>query len=269
MNIWVATTLLLVKCGTTTPSVQLAHGDYDRWFLRALAPAGVALRVVEVHAGVPLPRDASGADGIVATGSPRSVLERAPWMAYAGAWLRERAERGVPVLGVCFGHQLLAQAYGGEVARSPRGREIGGIRCTLTPEGRADPLFDGIPARFDALATHEDEVVALPRGATVLAFNGWSRVQAFRVAGNVRGVQFHPELDPAAMAAIAAARAEALAVEARARGEDPRDAARTLAAGLRATPAGARILKNFAALCARAAAGAPATRPPSSSGPRA
>ncbi len=243
MGIWVAPALLLVKCGTTTPEVRVAHGDYDRWFLRALAPAGVALAVVEVHAGAPLPRALRGVAGIVTTGSPRSVTERAPWMARTGAWLREQAERGVPVLGVCFGHQLLAEAYGGAVARSPRGRELGTVRCALTLAGRADPLFAGLPAELDVQATHEDEVRALPPGATLLASNGWSRVQAFAVGPTVRAVQFHPELDAAAMAAIVAARTPALEAEARARGEDPP----ATAAGIRPAPWGGRILRNFVA----------------------
>ena len=266
MGIWVATPLLVVKCGTTSPAVRVGHGDYDRWFLRALAPAGAALRVVEVHAGVPLPRDGGGVRGdegrfrgIVVTGSPSSVTERAPWMLRTAAWLRDRAERGVPVLGVCFGHQLLAEAFGGRVARSPRGREIGSVSCDLTAAGLSDPLFAGVPGRFDVLATHEDEVVELPPSAVLLATSGGCRVQAFAVGPNVRCVQFHPELDPGTLAALVASRAGALAGEARARGEDGDAAVARIRAGLRAAPAGPRILANFVA----------ATPPPGASARRA
>jgi GMP synthase (glutamine-hydrolysing) len=236
--------ILLVKCGSAAPGVRLTHGDYDRWFRRALAPAGVAVRMIEAHAGAPLPLRAR-AEAIVVTGSPRSVTERAAWMVGLGAWLREEAERGAPVLGVCFGHQLLAEAFGGAVGRNPLGRELGTVRCALTPEGREDPLFEGIPAEFEVQATHEDDVRALPPRAELLATNAWSRVQAFRIGGNVRAVQFHPEMDGAATAAVAASRAAGLAAEARERGEDADGRARAVLAGIRGTPWGARILRNF------------------------
>jgi GMP synthase (glutamine-hydrolysing) len=247
MGNWVATALLVVKCGTTSPAVRLGHGDYDRWFLRALAPAGVALRVVEVHAGASLPDELGEAGGVVVTGSPRSVTEDAPWMVRTGRWLLDQAGRGLPVLGVCFGHQLLARAFGGEVARSPRGREIGSVPVALTPAGRADPLFAGFPPRFGAFATHEDEVVRLPPGAVHLAGNGWSRVQAFGVGERVRCVQFHPELEVGTLAALVADRAGALAAEAEARGEDGARATPAILAGLGPAPLGARLLANFVA----------------------
>ena len=247
-----ATALLLVKCGSTHAAVRLALGDYDRWFLRALAPAGVGVRVIEAHAGAPLPARAGGADAVIVTGSPRSVTERAPWMTRAGEWLREQAEGGIPVLGICFGHQLLAEAYGGAVARNPLGREIGTVRCALTPAGQGDPLFDGVPAGFEAQATHEDEVRALPPGAELLATNGWSRVQAFRIGRSVRAVQFHPEMDAAAMAAVV-----------RARGAADGRLGDGLA-GIRATPRAERILLNFAELFAGTAGRARPLRPPAS-----
>jgi GMP synthase (glutamine-hydrolysing) len=235
--------VLVLKCGDVVAPVRIVHGDYDRWFAGALG-ARARLEVVPAHLGARLP-DARGFDAVIATGSPRSVLERAPWMARTGEALLDAAARGVPVLAVCFGHQLVAAALGAEVRRSPRGREMGTVACALTDAGAADPLFDGVPRTFDVQATHEDEVAAAPPGAVVLAGNAHSAIQAFRVGARLRAVQFHPELSPAALAALVRARAPALEAEARARGEDPAVRVRTLLAGIRGTPWGARLLGNF------------------------
>jgi GMP synthase (glutamine-hydrolysing) len=237
-------TILLLKCGSTGTAVRVVHGDYDRWFLRALAPTGAQVRVLEAHSGAPLPPRA-GADAVVVTGSPSSVIDLAPWMRETGKWLREQAERGTPVLGVCFGHQLLASAYGGSVGRSPRGRELGTVRCALTPAGREDPLFADVAPEFEVQATHEDEVERLPAGAELLATNGWSRVQAFRIGRTVRAVQFHPEMDGATTLAVVLSRATGIAADAQVRGEDGAERARGVLAGVHGTPWGERILRNF------------------------
>jgi GMP synthase (glutamine-hydrolysing) len=243
--------LLLVKAGTAHAAVRIAFGDYDRWFRRALRACGpVDVRVAEAHLGAPLPTREE-VDGVIVTGSPLSVLDRAPWMRDAGRWLLAAADARVPVLGVCFGHQLLAEALGGAVRRSPGVREIGTISCTLTEAGRADPLFAGVPERFEVQATHGDEVDPAPAGAVPLASNARSVWQAFRAGPFLAGVQFHPEVDAATMSAMIEARREGLEAEARARGEDPRARLRGLRAGIRATPAGERILANFVAAIRR------------------
>ena len=251
--------LLVVKCGEVLAPVRRVHGDYDRWFAGALVPglplpreAGLGrglgprarLHVVAVHLGARLP-DPRRFDAVIATGSPRSVLESAPWMSRASDALLEAAARGVPVLAVCFGHQLVAAALGAPVRRSPRGRELGTISCTLTQAGLADPLFAGVPRTFEVQATHEDEVAIVPAGAEVLAGNAHSAIQAFRVGRRLHAVQFHPELSAAAVAALVRARAPALAAEARARGEDPAMRLASLLAGIRGAQWGARVLGNF------------------------
>ena len=234
--------ILLVRCGHPAPSVRIVAGDYDRWFVRALGAAGLRFRVVDAPAGEEIP---DGADAIVVTGSPSSVIEDAPWMRRAGDRICDLAAGGVPVLGVCFGHQLLARAYGGEVERSPRGRELGTVACRLTPAGRGDPLFRGIPDRFAVQATHEDHVARLPPGAELLATNAHSQVQAFAIGRTVRAVQFHPEVDTATMRALVLARTPAVKAEAHARGEPAEDGLRAALDGVRESPHARRVLENF------------------------
>src|SRR5438105_5100061 len=225
--------LLIVQTGTT----QL-QGDYPRWFEHAL---GFAMPVCKAFAGERLQAalDRHGPRGIIVSGSPLSVTENAPWMLQLGSDLLEVAARGTPVLGVCFGHQLLGRAAGGEVVVNPRGREIGTVRVQLTEAGKRDPLFawaGGAP-EIEVQATHLDAVDPLPPGATLLASNENCAAQAFRLSETVAGVQFHPALWKEAMRDLIISRREKLAAE-------DRDAL-ALAVAVRHVKADA-ILKAFA-----------------------
>lgn len=237
--------VLLLKAGETAASVRLLVGDYDRWFLQTLGLSGYRFDVLAAFQDAKLPANAAGYDAVMMTGSPASVTRLEPWMERSAALMVGAAERGIPVLGVCFGHQLLAHAYGGRVARSPLGREIGTVDVELTPAGRADPLFTGLPSRIAVQATHEDFVPEPPPGAAVLAGNAHTATQALAFRPSARGVQFHPEIQPDAMRALVQARAENLEAEATARGLAPGERVPRLLAGIAPTPYGRQILVNF------------------------
>src|SRR5438309_3021778 len=202
--------LLIVQTGSTH-----LHGDYPRWFERAL---GFEMPLIRAHAGERLGSalDRVRPQGIIVTGSPLSVIEKAPWMLQFGDDLLRVGAAGTPVLGVCFGHQLLARAAGGNVVLNPRGREIGTVRVQLTEAGRRDPLFAWAGAdSIEVQATHLDAVDPLPPGATVLASNENCAVQAYRLSETVAGVQFHPELWAQAMRDLILSRKEKLLAEGR------------------------------------------------------
>src|SRR3546814_17012152 len=97
------------------------------------------------------------------------VTERRDGSEATAAWLREAAHAGVPVFGICYGHQLLAHALGGEVGDNPNGRKMGTVAVELLPAAADDPLFAGLPDRFLAQATHQQRVLRAPAGAPVLA----------------------------------------------------------------------------------------------------
>ena len=128
-------------------------------------------------------------DGVVITGSRSSVYWDEPWIEPTRAWLAGAVERGLPCLGICFGHQMLAEVLGGEV-RDMGAYEIGYREIEHTGDSR---LFDGIETPFVGFTTHSDEVAELPPGATALAWNDYSN-HGFR-KDRVFGVQFHPEYD--------------------------------------------------------------------------
>jgi GMP synthase (glutamine-hydrolysing) len=185
--------VLLLKPGVTSSKALL--GDYEVWFSRA---AGVPMHPVELHAGE-VPPPATEFDAIIMTGSPLSVTQPVDWMKRAADYLVDAAELGKPVLGVCFGHQLLAWRHGAQVVKHARGRELGTVSVALTEAGRRSPMFEGFPTSFEVQATHEDEVVKGAAPLEVLAQNAHCVVQAFSVGPRTWGVQFHPEMDAASI----------------------------------------------------------------------
>lgn len=237
--------VLLLKSGEANPQVRATHGDYDRWFLQTAARPGVSFEVRRLSQGEPLPDSPLDYDAIWMTGSPLSVTQPEPWMLAAAEFLRMAGRREVPVLGVCFGHQLLSLAHGGAVRKNPNGREIGTIHLQLTEAGAADFLFRGVPLQFSAQATHEDEVPSLPEGATLLATNAFCGIQAMAIGPRIRGVQFHPEFSTSVMKAVISARAEKLEAEGRAQGLAQGERVSSLLQGVGPTPFGPRILHNF------------------------
>jgi GMP synthase (glutamine-hydrolysing) len=209
--------ICILRCGDVVPELARRRGEFGEWIR---AGVGDAWRGEwfehDLRTDAPLP-DAAGpgaARAFIITGSSSYVTERAPWMLRAEAYLRELVARGAPVLGLCFGHQLLAKALGGDVCRNRRGREIGTVTVTKTGH---DPLFAGVPDPFAANATHLESVERLPPGARVLASTALDPIAAYGIGDHVRCVQFHPEMDAEAVRGYIAACAPAM----RAEGLDP------------------------------------------------
>jgi len=212
------------------------HGGFPHWIRVAAGLERDATVAVNVERGDPLPpRD--GFAGVLVTGSAAMVTDRHPWSERSAAWLREAAHAGVPVFGICYGHQLLAHALGGEVGDNPAGREMGTIALDLHPPAQDDPLFAGLPARIPAQATHLQTVLRAPEGATVLAASAQDACHAFRWGESAWGVQFHPEFSRTHMHGYVRARQEALAREGR--------CARQLAGNVRAAPHARQVLRRF------------------------
>ncbi|RLM56600.1 type 1 glutamine amidotransferase [Halobellus sp. Atlit-31R] len=136
-------------------------------------------------------------DAVVVTGSRSSVYWDRDWIRPLVAYVADAHERDVPILGVCYGHQVLASALGGRV-EDMGAYEIGYREIRRTG---ADPLFSGLPESFVAFTTHSDAVTELPPDAELLAENDYG-VHAFR-RGDAWGVQFHPEYDRETATALA------------------------------------------------------------------
>ena len=159
--------------------------------------AGCELVTVELDHGVPIP-PLEGFALLLVMGGPMDVWQEDvhPWLSGEKAAIREWVtERQRPFLGVCLGHQLLADALGGEVGPMAA-PEVGVCEVDLTEDGVADTLFAGLPGRLDAVQWHGAEVRQIPPDSALLATNATSGMQAFRVSDRAWGIQFHVEASP-------------------------------------------------------------------------
>ena len=188
-------------------SVGRSSGESYLDTLRALAPGARCELIRPAEDGAPPlePDRIAEYDAVFLTGSPLHVYDDTPDTRRQLAFMRAVFASGTPSFGSCAGLQVAAAAAGGTVRPSQGGQEAGVARgITLTEAGRTHPLLIGWPASYDAAAIHSDEVQALPPGATLLAGNATTRVQAAEIRfgrGVFWGVQYHPELPLSEIAA--------------------------------------------------------------------
>lgn len=233
--------ILILKTGSTLPGIRARRGDFDLWFADAMALAAGDWECIDVSRGEE-PEDAALYRGVVVTGSPAMVTRREAWSEDTARWLGDAVERGLAVLGVCYGHQLLAHALGGEVGPSPGGREMGTVEVCLTRARREDPLLHALPGRFPAHMTHEESVLRLPPGLSSMGATEQDPNAVFSVPGRrAWGVQFHPEFDAATMKGYLEGRRETLERE----GLKPDK----LIKQVTETPEARSVLHRFVALC--------------------
>jgi GMP synthase (glutamine-hydrolysing) len=176
---------------------------------------------------------------VVVSGSHAMVTDREPWSERLAAWLQRCVAQHTPVLGICYGHQLLAHALGGEVGLLAGGPEVGTQTVSLTADAAQDPLLAGLPAQLDAQLVHYQSVRRLPQGAVLLASSAMEPHQAFRVGDCAWGVQFHPEFSAEAMRGYLACMPDL---------PDPA----ALLAQVRNTEVAALVLRRFATLAGAA-----------------
>ncbi len=231
--------LLIVKVGQTLDAIARERGDFETWFVDGLGVDPAQVRVADVRRGDALPNP-TRLGAVLVTGSAAMVTDRAPWSVRTASWLQGALAVELPLLGVCYGHQLLADALGGLVGPNPRGREIGTVEVRRAPAAGKDPLLSVLPERFQVQNTHVEAVLRLPAGAVRLAASDQDENHAFRVGERAWCVQFHPEMDAAIIRRYIQARADAL----RAEGLDP-DA---LSRSAQDTPHGRTLLRRFASL---------------------
>lgn len=190
--------IAILKLGTTSPDTIAREGDCDKWMIRAIGDSAIPVQVFDILGGEPLP-DIHACAGAVLTGSGAMVTERLPWSEATRSWLQNAYAAELPLFGICYGHQLLADALGGTVDYHPQGLEVGTLVLNRDDHCDGDPLFAGLPTQFLAHTTHFQSVLRLPAGAVRLIANDHDPNHAFRMGTCAWGVQFHPEFTESIM----------------------------------------------------------------------
>lgn len=229
--------LLIVNVGSAPESQLNKFGDFELWAKQAI---GATTLEIEFHDGIanPLPKPHLLA-GVIIMGSLSMVTEEANWMKRLAAEIVQLAEFHVPTLGICFGHQLISYAFGGEVDFNPNGLEVGTVNISRLTSSNNDSLLSQLPEQFHAQAVHFQSVLALPKQAVRLAQSHLDQNHAFRVGEYTWGVQFHPEFTADIMLDVLENFQEELgeeAVDCKKQQVVPADEAQ-------------RVLVNFARLC--------------------
>ena len=195
----------LLQCDHVRDEFRHIGGDYDEMFRRWLPAQWRVYDVVSSEA----PESIYECSAYVATGSRASVYEDEPWIHRFAALVRAIHSANAPMLGVCFGHQMIAHALGGRVTKCPRGWGIGihQFRVSRREEWMRPPLDS-----YSLPMACQDQVDELPAGAVVLAGNAHCPIGMYRV-GSLLGVQGHPEFSPAYAEALMRYRTDLIGTE--------------------------------------------------------
>lgn len=229
--------ILIIRTGRAPDNIRARHGDFPHWLRLGAQLAPQRLRVVDVERGESLPPSSEVAGALI-TGSAAMVTDRAEWSERTAGWIRDAMDAELPLFGVCYGHQLMAHALGGRVDYLPGGREIGTLPIELLSAAQQDPLATTLPSVFRAHTTHEQSVLEVPKGATVLARSARDPHHLLRYGKNAVSAQFHPEFNADVMRAYIQRKHDSMRRE----GFDPHHTYRQVAA----TPIARRLLKSFA-----------------------
>ena len=183
--------ILIIDCGETLDPVKSEFGHCVDWISSiACNFSECKIEVSEVYKGHKINEE--GYDGIIITGSAESVYNELPWMLYLESKILKADNKNIPILGICFGHQLIVKAFGGKVEKNTKGWEIGSTKIHLTEAANNSRLFNEFPKDFIVYESHQDTASYIPRNMIVLAENSMGN-QAVVCNNTTFGVQFHPE----------------------------------------------------------------------------
>lgn len=187
--------LYILKAGTSLPAVIKSDGDFDTLIIKKSGiPSSSCVTINNFsYYRYRIPPDAGG---FIITGSHSMITDQQRWMTQLSGMIKDIAAAGVPLLGICFGHQAIANALGGKVDNLAAGIEIGTALVRQTTEAGNDLLFKHIPFSFKAFTSHTQTITSMPPNSKNLAFSKEEKYQAVCYKNDkIWGVQFHPEFN--------------------------------------------------------------------------
>ena len=186
----------LLTCDFVPDDLRDRFEDYPAMFGAAIASANVDVewRIYRVYDGQ-LPESVDECDGYITTGARAGAYDQDQWIGSLEQFIRSLVGCQQPLVGICFGHQLIAQALGGKVEKSSRGWGIGIQDHSIGADGEAKWMAPSLP-QFSIPVCHQDQVIDLPEGARLLASNGHCENFMIQFNDTMLGLQGHPEFDP-------------------------------------------------------------------------
>jgi GMP synthase (glutamine-hydrolysing) len=184
--------LYIIKAGSTFDQTVKKFGDFEHMILRGLGISSDQVHIIDARSGKTLPKP-QNCLAVIVTGSHNMVTENLSWSLQIEAWILKILEVEIPYLGICYGHQLLGRAMGGQVDDRAKGPQVGTFELIGFQASRTDSLFCDLPQNFPVHLSHSQTVTKLPPEACLLAGNQSEPHLAFRVGKSAWGLQFHPE----------------------------------------------------------------------------
>ena len=190
--------ILIIQCGDTPLTIEQQHGKVPDWFKHALENKPYRIEVVKPFEGEALP-DRDSFKLAIINGSSAKVTQEKNWIELTKEWVKVMMTYKKPLFGICFGHQLIADALGGRIGQESEGLELGLHEVGLHQDKHNDPLLNHLNAPFNSILFHEQTVLSLPKDAIALGYSKKDKHQMIRYSPHAFSVQFHPEFKPEIM----------------------------------------------------------------------
>ncbi|RDH46098.1 glutamine amidotransferase-related protein [Zooshikella ganghwensis] len=185
----------ILQCDDVRPELLRKHGNYPAMIQKLLSAADFPCEfsIFQVHHNE-FPDHITVCDAYITTGSRYSAYDNLTWIRLLETFFLQIAETNIPVVGICFGHQVMAQALGGQVAKSPNGWGVGVYQNDIVLK---TPWMDPVQSNLNLVASHQDQVINLPSDATHIAGCAFCPNYMALFTKNMLGIQGHPEFSKA------------------------------------------------------------------------